>query len=58
MTVPTLHIQVSDSVTLLPWEPSPVTSHSIQSKGQSLTMAFSYAVLPADPLTHHELFTP
>lgn len=57
MTMPTLHIQVSDSVTLLPWEPSPVT-YSIQSKGQSLTMAFSYAVLPADPLTHHELLTP
>lgn len=55
MTVPTLHIQVSDSVTL--WEPSPVTSHSIQSKGPSLTMAFSYAVSPADLLKHHELLT-
>ena len=58
MTVPTLHMQVSDSLTLLHWETSPETSHSIRSKGQSLTTAFSYTVLPADPLTHHEVLTP
>ena len=64
MTVPTLHMQ-GDSLTLLHWETSPVTSHSIQSKGQSLTTAFSYTALPADPpntswsshpLTFHFLF--